>query len=301
MTGDGDALSIGGNHLIHAMRRNVNLTILLFNNRIYGLTKGQYSPTSEPGKITKSTPMGSVDTPVQPDLARARRGGDVRGAHARQRPRPPHRGAPGRGCAPWHRARRDLPELPDLQRRRVRRAQGQGRGRGPPGPAGARRAGADRRHGVHPRRARRQPVPGIRDLPARRRHDGARPDRHLPSGRPTDVRRPGPRPGGRGAQSSRAKATSRRCSPAPTPGPSPPDPTRWYPVVPGGFDGLNQRGSRSFPAIELVEIPVVPGDRACRDPGGFDKLNQRGSRWVSTGSTSKGTQPAGVGASSTES
>jgi len=66
VTGDGDALSIGGNHLIHAMRRNVNLKILLFNNRIYGLTKGQYSPTSEIGKITKSTPMGSVDTPFNP-------------------------------------------------------------------------------------------------------------------------------------------------------------------------------------------------------------------------------------------
>ncbi|MEU7629396.1 2-oxoacid:ferredoxin oxidoreductase subunit beta [Nocardia sp. NPDC049220] len=63
VTGDGDALSIGGNHLIHALRRNVNMTILLFNNRIYGLTKGQYSPTSEQGKVTKSTPMGSVDHP----------------------------------------------------------------------------------------------------------------------------------------------------------------------------------------------------------------------------------------------
>src|SRR3954463_14159636 len=66
VTGDGDALSIGGNHLIHALRRNVNLKILLFNNRIYGLTKGQYSPTSEPGKVTKSTPMGSVDNPFNP-------------------------------------------------------------------------------------------------------------------------------------------------------------------------------------------------------------------------------------------
>ena len=66
VTGDGDALSIGGNHLIHALRRNVNLTILLFNNQIYGLTKGQYSPTSEVGKITKSTPMGSVDHPFNP-------------------------------------------------------------------------------------------------------------------------------------------------------------------------------------------------------------------------------------------
>jgi 2-oxoglutarate/2-oxoacid ferredoxin oxidoreductase subunit beta len=66
ITGDGDALSIGGNHLIHALRRNVNLKILLFNNRIYGLTKGQYSPTSELGKVTKSTPMGSLDAPFNP-------------------------------------------------------------------------------------------------------------------------------------------------------------------------------------------------------------------------------------------
>ncbi|WFE96196.1 2-oxoacid:ferredoxin oxidoreductase subunit beta [Micromonospora sp. WMMD987] len=66
VTGDGDALSIGGNHLIHALRRNINLKILLFNNRIYGLTKGQYSPTSETGKITKSTPTGSADAPFNP-------------------------------------------------------------------------------------------------------------------------------------------------------------------------------------------------------------------------------------------
>ncbi|GAA4392956.1 2-oxoacid:ferredoxin oxidoreductase subunit beta [Tsukamurella soli] len=66
VTGDGDGLSIGGNHLVHALRRNVNLTILLLNNRIYGLTKGQYSPTSEEGKVTKSTPDGSVDHPIDP-------------------------------------------------------------------------------------------------------------------------------------------------------------------------------------------------------------------------------------------
>jgi len=66
VTGDGDALSIGGNHLIHMLRRNVNLTMLLFNNQIYGLTKGQYSPTSEVGKVTKSTPYGSLDTPFNP-------------------------------------------------------------------------------------------------------------------------------------------------------------------------------------------------------------------------------------------
>jgi 2-oxoglutarate ferredoxin oxidoreductase subunit beta len=66
ITGDGDGLSIGGNHLLHVMRRNVDITIVLFNNRIYGLTKGQYSPTSEFGKRTKSSPAGSVDSPLHP-------------------------------------------------------------------------------------------------------------------------------------------------------------------------------------------------------------------------------------------
>src|SRR5436305_9693884 len=66
VTGDGDALSIGGNHFMHIIRRNLDVKILLFNNRIYGLTKGQYSPTSEQGKKTKSTPMGSPETPIRP-------------------------------------------------------------------------------------------------------------------------------------------------------------------------------------------------------------------------------------------
>ena len=66
VTGDGDGLSIGGNHLLHALRRNIDLNVLLFNNRIYGLTKGQYSPTSEMGKVTKSTPYGSIDYPLNP-------------------------------------------------------------------------------------------------------------------------------------------------------------------------------------------------------------------------------------------
>jgi 2-oxoglutarate/2-oxoacid ferredoxin oxidoreductase subunit beta len=66
ISGDGDSLSIGGNHLIHALRRNVNMTIIMFNNQIYGLTKGQYSPTSEVGKVTKSTPFGSLDRPFNP-------------------------------------------------------------------------------------------------------------------------------------------------------------------------------------------------------------------------------------------
>ena len=66
VTGDGDGLSIGGNHTIHLLRRNLDINVMLFNNRIYGLTKGQYSPTSEVGKITKSTPMGSLDRPFNP-------------------------------------------------------------------------------------------------------------------------------------------------------------------------------------------------------------------------------------------
>jgi 2-oxoglutarate ferredoxin oxidoreductase subunit beta len=66
VSGDGDSLSIGGNHLIHALRRNVPIKLLLFNNQIYGLTKGQYSPTSEMGKVTKSTPFGSIDHPFNP-------------------------------------------------------------------------------------------------------------------------------------------------------------------------------------------------------------------------------------------
>ena len=66
ITGDGDGLSIGGNHFMHALRRNMDINILLFNNRIYGLTKGQYSPTSEVGKVTKASPFGSLDIPLNP-------------------------------------------------------------------------------------------------------------------------------------------------------------------------------------------------------------------------------------------
>ena len=66
VTGDGDGLSIGGNHFMHALRRNMDFNILMFNNRIYGLTKGQYSPTSEVGKVTKATPYGSIDIPLNP-------------------------------------------------------------------------------------------------------------------------------------------------------------------------------------------------------------------------------------------
>ena len=152
VTGDGDALSIGGNHLIHALRRNVNLKILLFNNRIYGLTKGQYSPTSELGKVTKSTPMGSLDYPFNPlsiaigaeasFVARAidtdKKGlTEVLEAAARHR---------GLGV------RRDPPELQHLQRRRVRL---RARGEGEPDLPRERRADPLRRRGREGRRAAR--------------------------------------------------------------------------------------------------------------------------------------------------
>ena len=79
VTGDGDGLSIGGNHLIHAIRRNVDIKILLFNNEIYGLTKGQYSPTSRARHQDKSSPQGSIDIPLRPLSRGHRRRGDVRG------------------------------------------------------------------------------------------------------------------------------------------------------------------------------------------------------------------------------
>ena len=115
-TGDGDGLSIGGNHLMHCLRRNLDIKILMFNNRIYGLTKGQYSPTSEVGKVTKSTPLGSADQPVDQPHSRwcerqlrgtfHRHGSatSVRGAAAR----PPSTPVPPHG---------NLPELTTSQRR----------------------------------------------------------------------------------------------------------------------------------------------------------------------------------------
>ena len=151
VTGDGDALSIGGNHLIHALRRNVNLKILLFNNRIYGLTKGQYSPTSELGQGHQVDPDRLGRLAVQPDLARAGRRGLVRGPHHRLRPQAPAVGAAGRGRAPGIGVCRDLPELQHLQRRRLRPAQGCRHPRRCPHPAGARPA-ADLRQ---PRGSRR--------------------------------------------------------------------------------------------------------------------------------------------------
>ena len=100
VTGDGDGLSIGGNHLIHALRRNVNMTILLFNNQIYGLTKGQYSPTSEVGKVTKSSPFGSLDHPFNPISVALGAEATLRRPHPRHGPQAHAGGLPARARAP---------------------------------------------------------------------------------------------------------------------------------------------------------------------------------------------------------
>ena len=240
VTGDGDALSIGGNHLIHAMRRNVNLKILLFNNRIYGLTKGQYSPTSEPGKVTKSTPAGSVDHPFNPvslalgaeatfvartvDSDRKHLTSVLSAAAA-------HRGTAlveiYQNCPIFndgafdaiksarHQGRRDHPARPgraDPLRRPRRRQQGHR-------PLGLRRGRGrrDRRRRrvrpAGPRRPRRGPVHGVRALPADRRRCAAPvADRHLPPGR--SVRRTTTRRASRSPPPRPARATSARRWPA---------------------------------------------------------------------------------------
>ena len=195
VSGDGDALSIGGNHLIHALRRNVNLTILLFNNQIYGLTKGQYSPTSEVGKVTKSTPFGSLDQPFNPlslalgaEATFVARTHDMDRQHMMETFRRAH---DHRGVG----VRRDLPELQRLQRRRLRadhrqggraadmliplaprrahplrrrRREGRGGRRAGPG-LDRRRRRRGRGRAARPRRGPRRPVAGLRPVPPGRR------------------------------------------------------------------------------------------------------------------------------------
>ena len=158
---------------------------------------------------------------VQPDLAGPGRRGHVRGPHPRLRPRPPHRGAAGRCRAPRHGAGRDLPELPDLQRRRLRRAEGQGRGRGPAGPAAARRS----RSRSATASGSTTPTPTTR--PRRSRSPASTTARWRTSRSGSSARSTARRTTTRSAtrspprEQSRATATSPRCSPAPTPGPSP--------------------------------------------------------------------------------
>ncbi len=220
VTGDGDALSIGGNHLIHAMRRNVNMKILLFNNRIYGLTKGQYSPTSEPGKVTKSTPAGSVDHPFNPvSLALGAEGTFVARTVDSDRKHltsvlsaaAAHRGTAlveiYQNCPIFNDGAFDAIKQPDtkadaiiplVQGEPIRFGVDGVQGHRPVGLRWGRgRADRGRRRGrpARARRPRRRPVDRVRALPADRCRSAAPvPDRDLPPGGAPDVRRPGARP-----------------------------------------------------------------------------------------------------------
>ena len=257
VTGDGDALSIGGNHLIHALRRNVNLKILLFNNQIYGLTKGQYSPTSELGKVTKSTPMGSLDYPFNPlsiaigaeasFVARAidtdKKGlTEVLGAAAR------HRGSAFveilQNCNIYNDGAFDY--VRDEKDNRIYLESGAPIRFGAEGEkgvvqdadgsaAGRRRGGGGR--GLAPR-ARRGPAraePRVRALADHVRDGRRRAARRLPAGRAAGLRRPHERAARRGAREARARATSRRSSTPATPGPS----ARSRPAAARGPGGTN--------------------------------------------------------------
>ena len=238
VTGDGDALSIGGNHLIHALRRNVNMTILLFNNQIYGLTKGQYSPTSKVGQVTKSTPVGSVDNPFNPvSLALGAEATFVARAMESDRAEltgilkaaAEHRGTAlveiYQNCPIFNdgafevlkdrsqqearivRLRAGEPVAVGVEGDRkllVRKGVGHDevhrRGRG-----GQRRGGCG--GGARPRP--RRPVAGLPALAPGHPRDVARADGHLPPGRPAHLRRPGPRPG-RGGRHHRRRPGDRR-------------------------------------------------------------------------------------------
>ena len=237
ISGDGDALSIGGNHLIHALRRNVRVNILMFNNQIYGLTKGQYSPTSEVAKVTKSTPFGSLDTPFNPvslalgaEATFVARTHDMDRAHMQETFRRAHR-------AQRRLLRRGPAELQRLQRRGLREDHRQRgapehahpagarpadrlrrRGRAARGGAAVRRRARDRlggrgRHGraARPRREAGRPRPGLRPVPAGQRALRADADRRLPGRRAPRVR--GRRCPSRSCRPRRsvAWATSARC------------------------------------------------------------------------------------------
>ena len=243
ITGDGDGLSIGGNHLIHALRRNVNLTILLFNNRIYGLTKGQYSPTSELGKVTKSTPMGSVDPPFNPlavalgaeasfvarthDLDRKHMMETFRAAHD-------HRGASFveiyQNCNVFNDGQfNDITKKQARDEMMIDLVHGEPIRFGAERPAGRRdgrrrsappRRRRRRRRGRHPRPRRPPPgpEPGVRPGPAEHRRPLADAVRRVPRRRAPGVRLGDQRPAGPGRRSARAPATSPPCCARTAPG-----------------------------------------------------------------------------------
>ena len=228
VTGDGDALSIGGNHLIHALRRNLNITILLFNNRIYGLTKGQYSPTSEVGKVTKSTPMGSLDYPFNPvSLALGAEAtfvgraldSDRKGLSEVLRAAAEHRGAALveilQDCPIFNDGSFDVLRKEGAEERVINVHQGEPVTFGADGEYCVVKNGfgldvaktADvvgQRH-RGPRRADRRPGLRLRAVPAERPEPRAHRDGHLPSGASPHVRRRGPRPGPAGARGHPAR------------------------------------------------------------------------------------------------
>ena len=228
VTGDGDALSIGGNHLIHALRRNINLTILLFNNRIYGLTKGQYSPTSEVGKVTKSTPMGSLDYPFNPvSLALGAEAtfvgraldSDRKGLTEVLKAAAAHRGAalveimqdcPIFNDGSFDALRKEGAEerLINLDPRRadhVRRRRRVLRGEVRFGLEVAKTADVSADRDRRARRAARRPGVRVRAVPAVRAEPRAHGDGHLPAGQQADLRRCGPPAGRFGARRQAAR------------------------------------------------------------------------------------------------
>ena len=236
VTGDGDALSIGGNHLIHALRRNVNMTILLFNNQIYGLTKGQYSPTSKVGQVTKSTPVGSVDNPFNPvslalgaeatfvaramESDRAELTGILRAAAE-------HRGTAlveiYQNCPIFNDGAFEVLKDRSQQEARIVRLRS-----GEPVTVGAEgerkvlvrtsgggqefvaRGGCRGPRRRRPRRRRRRPERGLRPLAPGHPGDEPRPDGHLPPGLAPHLRRPRPRPGRGGGRRRRRSGDRRR-------------------------------------------------------------------------------------------
>ena len=265
--GDGDMLSIGGNHLIHALRRNVNLNILLLNNRIYGLTKGQYSPTSERGKVTKSTPMGSVDQPFNPlsvaigaEATFVARAIDTDKKELTEvlRAAAAHKGASFvevfQNCNIYNDGAFDFVREQKENRIYLRggRADRLGRARRARDPPGARTARP--RRATRPRaacsctiprtpsRASRSPSPASRTRPSARPRSGSS---GTSSARPTT--RASPSRSARRA-SSEARATCRSCSRPGTPGRSP-EPGGGARLHPGAWVSVTARRTESCPAF----------------------------------------------------
>ncbi len=233
ITGDGDALSIGGNHLLHALRRNVNLTIVMFNNQIYGLTKGQYSPTSEPGKVTKSTPFGSLDYPYNPvSLALGAEASFVARTHDMERKHMmetirrayQHKGAAFvevyQNCNVYNDGAFDLITTKDARPKMlIQLTHGEPIRFGPEGEWGVvmedgsarvvevADVGEDRLAGA--RRAAGRPQPGLRPVPAGVRADGPDPGRSVPRRGAARLRDHAQSAAGRGRRASRAGRSGR--------------------------------------------------------------------------------------------